>query len=180
MSDRSLILSPMSRTWLDAATFAKAVHEGQVDKAGNPYWKHLRRVESLAIDKLPYGSSRAQEDHVSQIAWLHDVLEDTPYTADDLLDEGFSRNVVDAVKALTKPSPHARYHDWIEHIGMTATLPAILVKLADNEDNSDPKRLALLPADQAERLEQKYTKARALLVAAAEKHGWRDVRQQPR
>lgn len=180
MSDRPRILPPMTRTWEEASRFAKTVHAGQVDKAGQPYWKHLKRVEALAFDKLPFDASDEETGHVSQIAWLHDVLEDTPYTADDLLDEGFSRHVVDAVKALTKPSPHARYHDWIEHLGMTATLPAILVKLADNEDNSDPKRLALLSPDQAERLEQKYAKARVILIAAAEKHGWRDVRQQPR
>lgn len=174
---RPLVLPPLKRTGRDAEVFAKAVHDGQADKAGRPYWRHLKAVSILANDKLPWHASDAFADRVDQIAWLHDVIEDTEYTAKDLLDEGFHRTVVAAVEALTKPKGCLRYLDWIEHIGMTAELPAILVKLADNEDNSRPERLALLPPETADRLRAKYASARPVLVAAAERYGWRDERK---
>ena len=171
------VLPPMRRTARDAEAFARIVHDGQQDRAGRPYWRHLKRVANLADDKLPHGTDEETVDLVAQIAWLHDVVEDTPYTAEDLAREGFSPDVIEGVLALTKPPGRVPYLEWIGHLCATASLPAILVKLSDTEDNSDPERVALLDAAMQARFAAKYPPARELLLEAAARHGWEDQRK---
>jgi len=153
-AERPLILPPLRRTVADAREFAWAMHKSQKDKAGLPYLGHLERVQARLLAMLDKVHD-IQRSEARQIAWLHDVIEDTPYTADDLLDEGFHRDVVNAVKLLSKPPGCLRYLDWIGHIAELGTLPTILVKIADIEDNSDPERLALLDEPTRERLKKK-------------------------
>lgn len=171
---RPMLLKPLRRTVADARLFAIQAHVGQLDKAGDPYWRHLSRVSQRVVGYFSDDAwSSVEFDEAVQIAWLHDVIEDTEYRADDLLDEGFHRRIVDGVKLLSKPRGCLRYMDWIEHVAMLADLPTILVKIADVEDNSDPARLALLPAETRARLEKKYGAALPVLRAAAERLGWK-------
>jgi len=102
-------------------------HRGQVDKAGKPYLGHLLRVAARVAD---------EEDAVI-VALLHDIVEDTPTTGDDLLRRGFSVDVVDAVLYLTK---HERlsYMENIERVKQNRL--AKKVKIADLMDNLDPTR----------------------------------------
>jgi hypothetical protein len=166
-AERPLILPPLpGRTMHDARSFAYVAHRGQIDKARRPYVTHLARVHERLIDMLD-GLSHEIWDDLIQIAYLHDVINDTPYTADDLLNEGFRRNVVDGVKLLSKPPGCRRYLGWIGHIVEIGTLPTILVKIADIEDNSDPERLALLDEPTRERLKKKYGAALPILKEAA-------------
>lgn len=181
MVERALILPPLRRTAADAFHFAAIAHQGQTDKAGRPYVEHLGRVvlrtRNLARD-CPFWSDW-ERDEAAQVAWLHDTVEDERCQAFDLRDEGFSDPVILAVRMLTKgfhglldPSGKMPYLGWIELITRKADLPAILVKLADVEDNSDSERLALLPEETRERLLRKYEPAREILKAAARAKGW--------
>lgn len=163
MTDRPLILPPLRRTEKDAWAFAKVAHQDQTDKAGLPYLRHVggvvNRVEAMVGEDAPYCGD------VLQIAWLHDVIEDTPYDEDDLRREGFAPDVVKGVEMLSHPG--TSYSAWISHLAKTAPLPVILVKIADIEDNSDPERLALLDEPTRERLKAKYGAALPILKEAA-------------
>lgn len=137
-----------------AQEIAQRAHAQQVDKAGRPYIEHPARV-----------AARLVGDELGQaVAWLHDVVEDTPVTPAQLLEQGFPSEVVDAVVAVTRVEgelPEAYY------ARVTANPLALSVKLADIADNSDPERLAALDEATSSRLTAKYDKARAALAAAA-------------
>lgn len=64
---------------IEAERIAREAHEGQFDKAGRPYVEHPARVAAWAARLDPDAPSA-----VIEAAWLHDVLEDTPFTRDDL------------------------------------------------------------------------------------------------
>ena len=68
-------------------------HDGQVDKAGQPYLGHIERV----ADRVSH-----LEPEVVATALLHDILEDTDVAADDLAAAGIPAAVIDAVVLLTK------------------------------------------------------------------------------
>jgi hypothetical protein len=104
--------------------------------------------------------ARADEQAVLMAAVLHDVLEDTPLVAEDLISSGCSDDVVDAVVALTRRSGES-YETFLRRL--SANQIARRVKSADIDDNSDESRLALLSADQAAGLREKYDGARRLL-----------------
>ncbi|MHB8320221.1 MAG: HD domain-containing protein [Acidimicrobiales bacterium] len=129
-----------------AEQIARFAHAGQVDKSGMPYIAHPQRVaDTLKGDDLAQG-----------VAWLHDVIEDTFVTKDDLLAAGIPSVVVTAVEALsTRPSETSD-----EYLARVRANPiAAKVKMADIADNSDPTRLALLPQNTADRLRTKYAHA---------------------
>lgn len=136
-----------------AEGFAFAAHRGQVDKAGVPCIHHCRRVAW----RFPPGSLR------QVVGWLHDVIEDTSVTADDLLNAGFSGLVLDAVVLLTR-TPGQSDQDY--YAAIRADPLARAVKLADIADNSDPGRLALLDEATSARLVEKYDEASAALLGA--------------
>lgn len=125
----------------DTIAFIQKAHAGQTDKAGNPYWQHpvsvMRRL----------GPDASWQER--QVALLHDVIEDTDHTAADLLALGYPPEVVDAVQLLSRPQGENRptYMNWIRSIAASGNRLAIRVKIADNEDNSDPKRIAALPPE---------------------------------
>lgn len=175
--DRPLVLPPLRRTEADAFKFARAVHAGQMDKAGKPYLGHLDRVHSRVVAMAagcPFWDAQ-EVDEVEQIAWLHDVVEDVENGEDRLSDEDFRGSVIEDICWISRGQPHdpgGSYGSWIAEIANEAPLRAILVKLADVEDNSDPKRLALLPEETRERLLRKYEPAREILKAAARAKGW--------
>jgi hypothetical protein len=133
-----------------AERFATRWHAGQTDKLGAPYISHPRRV-----------AARLTVPEQQAVAWLHDVLEDTGATRDDLLAAGFPPDLVAAVDALTR-RPGEAEHDYLARVcGCTLT---INVKRADIADNRDPHRIARLP-DPAlrRRLTEKYDRCLALL-----------------
>ena len=132
-----------------AREIATRAHEGQVDKAGQPYITHPARV--AAQFKMPAAQATA---------WLHDVLGDTDVTAADLLAAGIPERVVEAVQTLThlRNEPRTVYYARVAKDEL-----ARAVKLADVADNSDPARLAHLDEVTRERLTKKYTQARAAL-----------------
>ena len=132
-----------------ARELARRYHDGQVDQAGRPYVEHVERV----CDAVSGPDEKLA-------ALLHDLLEDTELEPRDLSCAGAPAQVVEAVKALTR-RPDEPYEDFVRR---AATDPiARVVKSADVADNADESRLALLKSDDAERLREKYRRARQIL-----------------
>jgi len=100
---------------------------GQKDKAGQPYILHPLRIMA----------KMETEDEMS-VAILHDVIEDSDYTANDLLHEGIPSNVVEAVQLLSKVEGE-NYDQFVDRV-LTNNL-ASKVKKADIEDNINILRL---------------------------------------
>jgi (p)ppGpp synthase/HD superfamily hydrolase len=150
---------PVLFTLDDAIALARMAHDGQTDKAGRPYIEHPLRV-----------MRRVDCEHEQMAAVLHDVLEDTPVTADDLRSAGCPEAVVAAVHALTKRMGES----LAQSMARAAADPiAAVVKRADIADNSDPARLALLDPATADRLRGKYAESIRLL----DEFGGREIRQ---
>ena len=98
-------------------------HQGQFRKDGvTPYVTHPQRVAKRCM-----GDDKAQA-----VAWLHDVLEDTDYTEEMLLEEGIPADVVEAVKVLTK-SDGQDYYEYLENVKNNVL--ASKVKIQDMLDN---------------------------------------------
>ena len=127
-----------------ALSIATQAHEGQLDKAGVDYIKHPI-----------YVASQVESEEEKAVALLHDVLEDSPITADELLIAGLPVEVVTAVKLLTK-KPMQDYQAYLETVKTNPL--ARVVKLADLKHNSDLSRLPSITAEDRERL-KKYKKA---------------------
>src|SRR5256885_6651240 len=83
----------MQRTFTldDAIQFARRAHEGQLDKSGRPYIGHPLRV-----------MGRVRGDRARMVAVLHDVVEDTGVTTEDLARAGCPADVLRAVEAISK------------------------------------------------------------------------------
>ncbi len=129
--------------------FVKKAHAGAVDKSGSPYINH----------PLTVAESMADEDSTA-LALLHDVIEDTEYTYDDIRALGVSERVVDALQLLT----HAEDVDYFDYVRMIKTNPlATAVKLADLRHNSDLTRLKVV-TEKDERRVEKYAKAIKILT----------------
>lgn len=133
---------------VDIATRA---HERQLDKAGRPYIGHPLRV-----------MSRVEGLHTQMAAVLHDVLEDTTVTSEELRDRGVPDPVIDAVETLTRRTGES-YESFVRRIVESGDPIALQVKHADIADNTDPDRLAELPEDTRARLTKKYRAALRIL-----------------
>jgi (p)ppGpp synthase/HD superfamily hydrolase len=119
-------------------------YSGQRDKAGRTYILHPLRV-----------MSRMDTEEEMAVALLHDVLEDSDYTAEDLLREGIPSIVVDAVQQLTKKSRES-YDEFVDRVAENPL--ARKVKIADIEDNINVLRLERLGDRDLERV-VKYHRA---------------------
>lgn len=138
-----------------AIEIAARVHAGQRDKAGEPYILHPLRV------MLSLGGK-----YERMAAILHDVVEDTPVTREDLEREGFPPEVLEAVDALTKREGERR----LDAAARAVRNPiARAVKLADLKDNMDLSRLPDLTERDFARLREYEEVRRLLLEGCAEK-----------
>lgn len=130
-----------------AEAFAEEKHAGQVDKAGTPYIEHPRAVAAM-LDST--------EEKV--VAFLHDVVEDTDTTVDDVRDE-FGDEIADAVDVITHRDG-VSYMDYVRSIWKNSL--ARKVKLADLTHNMDLSRLDYVTEADKRRVE-KYKKAYKIL-----------------
>lgn len=137
---------------------AAEAHAGQVDKIGVPYIEHVRAV---ANGLAPISTC------LEMAGLLHDVIEDTDWTAARLLNAGVPSSVVELVEAVTK-KPGVLYDDMIRAI--TGDPMACLVKIADNAHNSLPERAVQLPDEKRARLAAKYAAARQVLWPAVHRY----------
>ncbi|SEO01685.1 HD domain-containing protein [Duganella sp. CF517] len=132
-----------------AIAIAAGAHAGQVDKAGQAYILHPLRV-----------MLRVTSAHERMAAVLHDVVEDTPVSLRQLVEEGFAPEVIGAVDALTKRPGESR----IDAARRAAADPvARQVKLADNAENMDLSRIENPTDRDFARLEE-YKAVRAILL----------------
>ncbi|MGV3709508.1 MAG: HD domain-containing protein [Gemmatimonas sp.] len=131
-----------------AIVIAAEAHAGQQDKAGESYILHPLRV-----------MQRVSTNDARIVAVLHDVVEDTPWTLQQLSAEGFSSAIVDAVDALTRRE-HESYDAFVIRAGKNAI--ARSVKLADLADNMELTRIKEPGAKDFERMER-YKRAVAML-----------------
>lgn len=133
-----------------AKAIARVAHWEQRDKAGAPYIGHPMRVAAIV-------SASGGVKHEVVAALLHDVTEDSAIDALTLLGLGVSGKAVDIVDLLDRKKARRERRDYYtsirEHEG------ALAVKLADIQDNTDERRLALLEPDEADRLRNKYARA---------------------
>ena len=127
-----------------AIAIAVPAHAGQVDKVGQPYILHPLRV-----------MFRCEREIERIVAILHDVVEDTAVTRDDLRKAGFSEEVLAALEGVTNREGED-YESFIERAALNPI--ARQVKLADLEDNMDVRRLQSVTDNDANRL-AKYVKA---------------------
>ena len=127
-----------------------AAHKDQTDKSGMPYVFHPFHL----AEQMP-------DEETTIVALLHDVVEDTPYTLDDLREMGFSEKVLAALTLMThdKSIP---YMDYVAKIKENKI--AMTVKLADLKHNSDLSRLDAVDEKALKRIE-KYRQAIALLTS---------------
>ena len=112
-----------------ALEIAYNAHKGQTDKAGASYILHCLRVAT---------SMSTDEEKI--VALLHDIVEDTDTTHEELYRNGFSSSVLDAVYAITRQADEA-YNSYLKRVA--ANDLAYKVKLADMWDNSDVSRFAV-------------------------------------
>ena len=131
---------------IKAMNLAYSAHHGQFDKGGVPYIFH------------PIHLAEEMDDEISTcVALLHDTVEDTAVTPEDLSKE-FPAEVVNAVRLLT----HGEDVDYFDYVRAIRQNPiAVKVKLADLRHNGDPKRIC--NQGNQERRRAKYAAARAIL-----------------
>jgi (p)ppGpp synthase/HD superfamily hydrolase len=138
-----------------AIEIAAIAHDGQTDKAGEPYITHPLRV------MLPF--IRAGDERRAIVAILHDVIEDGAWSAADLAQEGFSPEVVEAIDALSG-RPEEDYVAFVQRAA--ANELARPVKLADLRDNLAETRMARLSEEKRQKLLLKYEGALEALGAS--------------
>ncbi len=136
---------------IKALKIAYDAHLDQMSHDGIPYIFH------------PYHLAEQMDDEVScTVALLHDVIEDTDITLDDLKKE-FPLEVTDALALLT----HTDGTDYFDYVRAIKSNPiAVKVKLADLAHNSDETRLctAPVPSEKLEYWRQKYSRAKKILA----------------
>ena len=121
----------------DSIEIMRKAHEGQIDKSGRPYYLHPLRVA------MRLASGTADERHA---ALLHDVVEDTTLTLQDLRALGYSERVLELVDILTRRKPAGESHrEYLERIVASGDRAALRVKLADLYDNMSLARSRSLP-----------------------------------
>ena len=132
-----------------AARIAYEKHHGQFDKIGMPYVFHPMHVAEMMDDEIS-----------TCVALLHDVVEDTDMTFEELEKE-FPEEVIGPLRLLT----HEKGEDYLEYVrGVKADNIALKVKKADMAHNTDEQRMKLLNSPEKEAyFRRKYGEAWKLL-----------------
>ncbi len=132
-----------------AILVAFKAHAGQMDRAGLPYILHPLHI-----------AEQMKDEDTCVVALLHDVIEDTDMTLDDLRQYGFTEAQLEGVRLMTHEDG-VDYFDYVRAIKKNEIAKA--VKLEDLKHNSDTTRLAEVTDKDMERL-KKYKKAEAILL----------------
>lgn len=140
----------MSKLLDMAIDLSQYAHEGQVDKAGQPYFLHAQAV-----------ADGVDTEELKVIAYLHDICEDTPFGIDDLTELGFPDEIVQSVRVLTR-AKGIPYNEYIEQVKQYDN--ARKVKISDLKHNMDLSRIPE-PTEADYRRLEKYKKALDYLTA---------------
>lgn len=123
-------------------------HKDQLDKSGIPYVYHPFHL-----------AEQMNTEETVVVALLHDVVEDTEYTIQDMIEMGFPQSVTDALTLMT----HSKNVPYLEYVVKLKENPiAREVKIADLRHNSDVSRLDTVDEKAIARIE-KYKMAIAIL-----------------
>ncbi len=128
-----------------AIEIAFEAHKDQKDKNGEPYIGHVLRVMNMG---------RTENEKICGV--LHDLVEDTEWTFEDLRREGFSKTVIDALTCVTKISEDEDYEEFTNRIAKNRL--AVIVKINDLSDNMDVRRFDVIREKDIQRL-NKYLRA---------------------
>lgn len=123
-------------------------HKNQKDKSGMPYVFHPFHL-----------AEQMETEETTIVALLHDLIEDTDYTLENLTEMGFEENITNAIALMTH-NPEVEYMDYVSAIKNNPI--AKTVKIADLKHNSDLSRLDFVD-EKALKRRVKYLKALALL-----------------
>ena len=142
-----MIYTPLT---IKAARIAYKAHHGQFDLCGMPYVFHPYHVAEQMTD-----------EYTTCVALLHDVVEDTDVTFEDLEGE-FPEEVIEALRLMTHEEG-VDYYDYVRAIKGNPIAKA--VKMADVAHNSDETRNAMSDASDEKRARwrEKYARAREIL-----------------
>ena len=133
---------------LKAMNIAYNAHHGQLDKGGVPYILH------------PVHLAEEMTDEISTcVALLHDVVEDTPVTLEDLADQ-FPPAVIEALEVITHKDGEP-YGDYVRRVKENPIAKA--VKLADLRHNSDLSRIKHTSPEVQAYFRKKYENAFEIL-----------------
>lgn len=144
---REITLNRVAQDLADAIRLAALEHANQVDKQDLPYILHVFRV-----------AASVTTDEERTVAWLHDIVEDTRCTIEDLEITGFRPCILEAVAAITRDKRES-YESYIRRVSLNALATA--VKIADLRDNLS--RIAGLASQDRSRLEPRYHEALHML-----------------
>ena len=140
-----MIYTPLT---CQAMKIAYNAHHGQVDKGGIPYIFHPYHL----AEQMP-------DEYTTCVALLHDVVEDTTVTIEDLMPI-FPREVIDAVRVMT----HGEDEPYLDYVQRVKTNPiAKIVKLADLRHNSDESRMPDASEEKRQYFRAKYKAAFEIL-----------------
>lgn len=123
------------------------IFQDKVDKGGYPYSIHLLTVYSRV------------DDYMEKVcALLHDIVEDSDVTVEELKEIGFTDEIVEIVNILTKKKGEV-YTDYIDRIIKSGNVHAMNIKLADLSHNMETDRIKNPTVEDFDRLHKKYEPA---------------------
>lgn len=140
-----MIYTPLTKK---ALSLAFEAHKNQLDKSELPYIFHPFHL-----------AEQMSEEYTTCVALLHDGVEDSKYTIQDLIELGFPSQVIEAIKVLIH-SNDIPYFDYINRVKMNSM--ATRVKIVDLIHNSDLTRLNKISTDDLRRIDE-YNKALLIL-----------------
>lgn len=139
-------LEEIENAYQRAHKLVSILFKDKKDKEGEPYIGHLERVS----DKLT-------KDNTRIAGLLHDVVEDTDLTYDDLRKLNFNEEIIELVRLVTKnPNTTETYHERITSIIESKNIEAIKLKYSDMTDNCNMERLNKLDEDKRNYFINKY------------------------
>ena len=141
-----MIYTDLTRKAIRIACFA---HQGQVDKAGIPYVLHPIHL-----------AEQMETEDTCVVALLHDIIEDTDVSVEDLEAVGFPQNQIDAIIVMT----HDKGEDYMDYVRRVKKNPiAAVVKKEDILHNLDLTRIPDIRESDYQRVEKKYKPALKIL-----------------
>lgn len=138
-----------------AQTLAEALHHGQLDAAGTPLIDHIRRIAA------------AVPDDARTLAWLHEALERTSISEEELLSKGLSRDELRALRLLTRDTNSRSNTRYLAHVEMIARASGAGANIARSVKRADLADRALNPPIRSDGWSPPYALGLEILQRAA-------------
>ena len=139
-------LNTIKDSYQRAHKLVSILFKDKTDKEGEPYIGHLERV-----------SNKLTKDNTRIAGLLHDIVEDTDLTFDDLKKLNFNKEIIELVRLVTKdPNTTETYHERITSIIESKNIEAIKLKYSDMTDNCNMERLNKLDEEKRNYFINKY------------------------